>query len=97
MPRISYRTKLRLRAAGKVLLILAAILLVLLTLFFLYMQRFLVYTADGVRLTVCGLKDDFTCQRRNQSALPRQSEFICKIRPDIGDRFDLQDAVISHR
>lgn len=50
MRSISYRTKLRLRKLLKFTLIVLSVLLVLSIVMFVYLQRFLVYTPDGVRL-----------------------------------------------
>lgn len=50
MRSISYRAKLRLRKLLKVSLIVLSVLLVLSIVMFVYLQRFLVYSPDGVRL-----------------------------------------------
>lgn len=60
----SYRNKTRLKSAFVVLSILAAVLLLLLCGVFIYMQRFIVYTADG------GIHLDFS---RPDAKAPEQS------------------------
>lgn len=50
MPYIPYRTRVRLRKLAVALVIIVVLLLLTAIGFVIYLQRFLVYSADGVRL-----------------------------------------------
>lgn len=80
MRTLSYRTKARMRKGLKVFLALAAILLLAVILFAVYLGRFVVFTPEGVRL-------DFERNTSRDVAVPTQSTEPADLMEDITIEF----------